>query len=470
MILNTNVNENGLTESTILPLYIDDYLTKPAIGELGNYILDYIAMKSKELDTYVHVDTDKQIATVIMDSSSLNEQHISYNILSSDKKITQINGETLIKWKPIKINSPGSISEIVSGDPLISHFRVGREKIWMNNFESEGSSLWNLNSESEILQDSVFRRGNVGLLHRRNSNSPSNIVTDLEDRFPFQNDLSHSLHGYIKTVNGKNVTLEARYFDSRSGENLFTASIQDSLNGNNNWEKYWDEIPKIENTEFINIRMNSDIPDSGESFSFFDDVGLIEWDSIQSVFSYPISIINPNDYQYIQFFSTDTNENVIESIIKNTIIGDLDPLMSIPMAVRSTINVPGYFYFFENSKGPVGQREWSFQSDIFSQIDSPKLFVDIPGIYQISLKVMGPLGAEDTDSISVIALAEGTQQHNYGDVNGDGTITAVDVLLCANYTIGLVEFQPVEFLAADVNGSGSIDIFDVLLISNFIAQ
>ena len=40
----------------------NDYLTKPANGELGNYILDYIAMKSKELHTYVHVDTDNQIA------------------------------------------------------------------------------------------------------------------------------------------------------------------------------------------------------------------------------------------------------------------------------------------------------------------------------------------------------------------------------------------------------------------------
>ena len=466
MILNINFNQNGLVHSTILPLYIDDYLTKPANGELGNYILDYMAMKSKELDTYVHVDTDNQIATVIMDSSNLEEQYISYNILSFDKKITQINGDTFFKWEPIKINSPGSISEIVSGDPLISHFRVGREKIWMNNFESEGSSLWNLNSESEILQDSVFRRGSIGLLHKRNSDSPSNIVTNLEDRIPFQNELSHSLHGYIKTVNSKNVTLEARYFDNRSGESLFTASIQDSINGNTNWEKYWDEIPKIESAEFVNIRMNSDIPDSGESFSFFDDVGLIEWDSIQSVSSYPISIINPNDYQYIQFFSTDTNENVIESVVKNTIIGELGPLTSLPMTIASTITVPGYFYFFENSKGPVGQREWSFQSNIFSEISSPKLFVDIPGVYQVSLKVVGPLGEEDINTISVIALAEGTQQHGYGDVNGDGTITAVDVLLAANYTIGLMEFEPVEFLAADIDGSGLIDIFDVLQISD----
>ena len=470
MILNVDVNQNGLAQSTILPLYIDDYLTKPANGELGNYILDYIAMKSKELHTYVHVDTDNQIATVVLDSNSMNEQHVDYNTYAFENKITQIEGNTFLKWEPIKINSPGSLSEIVSGSPFISHYRLGREKVWMNNFENEGSSLWNLNSESEILQDSVFRRGRMGLLHKRNSDSPSNIVTNLEERLPFRNDLSHSLHGYIKTLNGKNVTIEARYFDSRSGESLFTVSMEDSVNGDNIWKKYWDEIPKIENAEFIDIRMNSDIPDSGQSFSYFDDVGLIEWDSIKSVTSFPISIINPNNYQYIQFFSTETDEEVLESAIKNTIIGHLDPLTSIPMVVSSSITAPGYFYFFENSKGPVGQREWSYQSDIFSEIGSPMLFVDTPGIYQISLKVTGPFGEENSNIISIIALEEGSEPYHYGDVNGDGTITAVDALLCANYTLDLMDFQPVEFLAADIDGSGSINVFDVLLIVDLIGQ
>ena len=73
MILNVNVNQNGLENFTIIPLYIDDYLTKPANGELGNYILDYIALKSKELNTYLHVDTDNQIATVLLDSNNLVE-------------------------------------------------------------------------------------------------------------------------------------------------------------------------------------------------------------------------------------------------------------------------------------------------------------------------------------------------------------------------------------------------------------
>ena len=91
----------------------------------------------------------------------------------------------------------------------------------MNNFEDEGSSLWNLNSESEFYKIQFLEEG-VWVVTQAKFEFTSNIVTNLEDRFPFQNDLSHSLHGYIKTVNSKNVTLEARYFDSRSGESLLT--------------------------------------------------------------------------------------------------------------------------------------------------------------------------------------------------------------------------------------------------------
>ena len=191
----------------------------------------------------------------------------------------------------------------------------------------------------------------MGLLHKRNSIPPSNIVTNLEERLPFRNDLSHSLHGYIKTLNGKNVTIEARYFDSRSGESLFTVSMEDSVNGDNIWKKYWDEIPKIENAEFIDIRMNSDIPDSGQSFSYFDDVGLIEWDSIKSVTSFPISIINPNNYQYIQFFSTETNERGLRiSYQKYNYWSSRSSLTSIPMLVALALLLWIFFTFLKIRK------------------------------------------------------------------------------------------------------------------------
>ena len=470
MILNANANQSGLVNFTITPLYIDDYLTKPAKGELGNYILDYIAMKSKELDTYVHVNTDNQFATVIMDTNLLQIQYINYSLSTLDFKAIEYNDGTYFKSEPLKINKAGSISKLISGDPLVSHFRLGKEKIWMNNFENEGSSLWNINSASEILQDTIFRRGGTGLLHIRLPNSPENIVTNLENRIPYRNEKSHSLHGYIKTYNSKNVTLETRYYDGRSGESLFTSSINDSINGTYHWKKYWDEIPKINNAEFIDIRLNSDIPDSGISYSYFDDVGLIEWDSLQSISSYPVSIINPNNYQYIQFYTSQIDSERLEIELQNAIIGDLEPLASNPLVVKNAITVPGYFFFYDESTGPVGQREWSFQSNIFSKSKFPSLFIENTGVYEVSLTVMGLGGQEDSHTITIIGLQEGVQQYGSGDINGDGVITTVDALLCANFLLQFIDFQPVEFLAADVDGSGLINIFDVFLISDLASQ
>ena len=89
-----------------------------------------------------------------------------------------------------------------------------------------------------------------------------------------------------------------------------------------------------------------------------------------------------------------------------------------------------------------------------------------PGIYEVSLTITGFNGETDTDYITVVALSSDAEEYILGDVNGDGSLTVVDALLCANYILGLLEFAPEAFLAADIDGSGSIDVFDVLLIAD----
>ena len=150
----------------------------------------------------------------------------------------------------------------------------------MKNFENEGSSLWNFNSDSEFLQDSIFRRGGIAASHLRNSDSPDNIVTNLEDRMPFKSELDHTIHGYIKTQNGKDVTLQLRLAEGRTGENLLTISMADSVYGTQDWMSYWFDIQQQDSANFFNLRMNTGIPDSGQSQTWFDDVGLVQWDSI----------------------------------------------------------------------------------------------------------------------------------------------------------------------------------------------
>ena len=181
---------------------------------------------------------------------------------------------------PIKLSEVGSLSGFLSSDVNIIYYRLGKEKVWMNNFENEGSTLWNFNSQNEGVQDSVFRRGALAAQHKRFADSPGNIVTNFEERIPIDKNLDHTLHGYIKTINAKDVTIELRSFINRTGDNLETISLKDSIDGNSPWKKYWENISVPENSEFFDIRLNSSVPDTGVSFSWFDDVGLIEWDSL----------------------------------------------------------------------------------------------------------------------------------------------------------------------------------------------
>ena len=79
--------------------------------------------------------------------------------------------------------------------------------------------------------------------------------------------------------------------------------MKDSINGDTPWTKYWGKISIPQNSQFINVRMNSSIPDSGFAHSWFDDVGLIEWDSIQPFSSNQMEITYPNNYnKFVNYF------------------------------------------------------------------------------------------------------------------------------------------------------------------------
>lgn len=55
-----------------------------------------------------------------------------------------------------------------------------------------------------------------------------------------------------------------------------------------------------------------------------------------------------------------------------------------------------------------------------------------------------------------------------GDVNGDGLYTIMDVVLCAQYVIGLSEMNEDELYRSDVNYDGEIDVLDVLHIVDLV--
>ena len=56
----------------------------------------------------------------------------------------------------------------------------------------------------------------------------------------------------------------------------------------------------------------------------------------------------------------------------------------------------------------------------------------------------------------------------YGDVNGDGKVTAQDYVKIKNYIMSSTELSGSYKLAADVNNDGSITAVDYVNIKNYI--
>jgi len=55
----------------------------------------------------------------------------------------------------------------------------------------------------------------------------------------------------------------------------------------------------------------------------------------------------------------------------------------------------------------------------------------------------------------------------YGDVNGDGEISAYDAALTAQYSVGLITLTPDQIRAADVSGNGEVSAYDAALIAQY---
>lgn len=106
---------------------------------------------------------------------------------------------------------------------------------------------------------------------------------------------------------------------------------------------------------------------------------------------------------------------------------------------------------FVFSLSPTGeQREWiPAVADSFGHFS-----FEISGFYQ-------------TPWYEIEVLREG-QPEEKGDINGDGEINILDVVLAVGIILGTYQPTPQQLWAADLNEDGEIDILDVVLIVNII--
>ena len=313
MILNAKINENGFYEYGITPAYIDDYIPVQARGELGLYLLDDLAKRSKDLNTYLKIDRENVTAEIVLDTTKLNR----YPSASTAELILEEENGAWIS-QPVSLERNGSISSIDNISPSGNwQYRLGRQLLWFGNFEKEGCTLWEINNANEFYDTTVSFTGSRSFCQKRAAGTGV-LYTNLEKRIKLYSSISdYTLHAHLKTENAVNAGVLLQLFDSRTQYYpIATKNLGENVNGSTDWTFYNSNFTVPSNAQFINLQLQSNSPQSGVGKSWFDDVGLIEWTDWKDCNSVS-NVSYPNDYYWLQFKTNtqvlNANVNYIET-------------------------------------------------------------------------------------------------------------------------------------------------------------
>ncbi|NPV14772.1 T9SS type A sorting domain-containing protein [candidate division WOR-3 bacterium] len=312
VILNGLLDERGFYRYWLVPVYIDDYIPHRARGELGTRILRYLARRSRELNSYLVVDRESVIAEIVLDSTRMNRLTRRYGVV-----LALLPDSGGYRSAPHSLNDTGDLSTVVSITPAGAwQIRLGRDLLWMGNMEDEGASFWLLNQADEFY-DSLAHRGARSLCQRRSAGTGT-IVTNLEERMVCSAD-SHRLgvYGWMKTENCGSAVVVLNVYNSRIGGMRIAVCSLPVINGTNEWQEFYAEVPAPVSGGYFDVLLMSTGPDSGIGQVWFDDIRVIEWEEWEEC-SGPLTVATPNDYTWLQ---VQTGDSVPEAIVtyENTV-------------------------------------------------------------------------------------------------------------------------------------------------------
>ncbi len=301
MILYADADFSGFRNYKVKPVFIDGYIPKPATGQLGLYILDYLAQRSRELNTRLWVDRESMEARVLMTDDN---PMVRSSAFALNQSLTGHDG-SINYTPPIKLARRGSISEISAIEPFDAYeLRLGQEKIWYGNFENEGSSFWVPPAYETALAFDGERSAKLS------TTGTSTVTSTIPKRTKiYDNTTKFTMHGWIKTENSGGANIIVRYFNARTtGNAISTENVTTSITGNTDWAYYYKELSIPSNAYYYDIRL-SNTGNGTAGVAYFDNVGLIEWTPWQASAEYN-AVAWPNNYYWMQAKTSGTMKSV----------------------------------------------------------------------------------------------------------------------------------------------------------------
>lgn len=330
IILYADAYPDGFRNFKVKPFYIDNYIPKPATGQLGTYILDYLARRSRDLNTRLWVNNDNMEARVLLDEDNPPVTSSSFSINKS--LVNHTAGYNLSD--PIKLPRRGSISEITNAEPMGEmQFRLGRESIWYGNFENEGSSLW---APSTYETDAPFD----GLRSAKLSANATYIVSSTIPKKCkwYDNTVKYTLHGWVKTDNASYANIVIRYYSNRtSGGSIGSENISDGILGTSDWTYYHKELTIPANAYYYDIRITLTAGTSAAT-AWFDNVGLIEWTDWNETNAFS-DIAWPNDYYFLQGRSSSALKSFCVSLVEKSFSHETRTASSMAITAKPTLQI-----------------------------------------------------------------------------------------------------------------------------------
>lgn len=464
VILNAEIDQFGFAKYWIQPVYVHNYIPKPATGKLAHRILDYMAFKSRKFNTYLSVDYDNEIAEVL-----LNPENIQSNIFYILQDSLINNGEGIFESNPLELNRVGSIKDIdfMNGDNF--EFRLGREIIWNGDFEynpqmncwNPGINYWRLlPAESEFINDSIFYNGSYALQQVRYAEDENNAVTEISYCVPIDNDFEHTVHTVVKGQNTSNARVNAYYYSDRNcGNNVETESFTGNLTGDFDWTYFDKKLELHEDANFVDLIIRSTPPESGISNAYFDDLGIIQWEHWNNIDGLD-SLLFPNDYYYIQFRST--NEIMYKAKINEIVYKDLVNPQPHFIADNLSVCVGETVQLLNNSTGTNVWWQWNVEGHETSNDENPFFTINEVGMFDVSLSIFdfnGDLISHQIDNYLQVYSCY------IGDVNMDDAVNVIDVIAVVNMILAEAFFE-----LADLNNDNEINVLDILLLISIILE
>ena len=344
-VFTMEIDKSGIVGYTFVPAWIDDYITQPATGQLGREILDRMADYSRVMNALMAVDTDANEGRIYIDPGEPQTSVVQTQVTVPFR---DEGGEFVSE--PIAVAGDGSLSRIVTvnGDLLVNYeVCYGREILWHGNFEADGATFWDVNTQDEWLDDTVAQAGLRSLALRRDQGDGGEVGTDLEKHLPCEPGKRHSFSSWMMGENAKDANVLARFYEGRSsGTALSSTELGPWLDGDAEWYAQWAELETPENAYYFELRCTMELPANGEARAWFDELKMIEWDDWLPG-EPDIAVPHPNNYRFVQIRSSDPGLGDATVVFEET--GFRDPLTNadggipVPVKGRMEQNYPNPF-------------------------------------------------------------------------------------------------------------------------------